>query len=68
MDLIAKSARESANAKKEFFEANKQVKNSVADTNEEKKRENTEENTNAWKELTYSIQRYSEVVERRNIW
>ena len=64
MDQIAKSARESANAKKEFVEANKQVKNSVADTNEEKKRENTEENTNAWKELTYSIQRYSEVSKR----
>ena len=64
MDQIAKSARESANAKKEFVEANKQVKDSVANTNEEKKRENTEENTNAWKELTYSIQRYSEVSKR----
>lgn len=64
MDQIAKSAREAANAKKEFVEANKQVKNSAFDTNEEKKRENTEENTNAWKELTYSIQRYSEVSKR----
>lgn len=64
MDQVAKSARESANAKKEFVEANKQVKDSVTDTNEEKKRENTEENTNAWKELTYSIQRYSEVSKR----
>lgn len=64
MEQIAKSARESANAKKEFVEANKQVKDSVTETNEEKKRENTEENTNAWKELTYSIQRYSEVSKR----
>ena len=64
MDQIAKSAHESADAKKEFVEANKQVKDSVANTNEEKKRENTEENTNAWKELIYSIQRYSEVSKR----
>ena len=64
MDQIAKSAREAANAKKEFVKANKQVKDSAADTNEEKKKENTEENTNAWKELTYSIQRYSEVSKR----
>ena len=64
MDQIAKSAREAADAKKGFVEANKQVKDSVTDTNEEKKRENTEENTNAWKELTYSIQRYSEISKR----
>lgn len=64
MDRIAKSAREAADAKKEFVEANKQVKNSTSDTNKEKKRENTEENANAWKELTYSIQRYSEVSKR----
>lgn len=64
MSQIAKSAREAADAKKEFVKANTEVKASAESSNNETKKYNTEENANAWKELSYSIQRYSEVSKR----
>lgn len=42
----------------------KQIDNAKKTTNANVDSKNTEENTNAWKELTYSIQRYSEVSKR----
>ena len=42
----------------------KQIDNAKKTTNTNVDSKNTEENTNAWKELTYSIQRYSEVSRR----
>ena len=42
----------------------KQIDNTKKTTNANVDSKNTEENANAWKELTYSIQRYSEVSKR----
>ena len=42
----------------------KQIDNAKKTTNANVDSKNTEENANAWKELTYSIQRYSEVSKR----
>lgn len=42
----------------------KQIDNAKKTTNVNVDSKNTEENANAWKELTYSIQRYSEVSRR----
>ena len=42
----------------------KQIDNAKKTTNTNVDGKNTEENANAWKELTYSIQRYSEVSKR----
>lgn len=64
MESISKNAREAANAKKEFVEANEKVRTSTQSSNDEIKKDKTKENINVWKELSYSIERYSEISKR----